>query len=57
MWEVEKFDGDAIVRETIDDKGDFFKKKFANNVENVVYNNQPHFKKPIQGNQNFSLDD
>ena len=46
------------MRETIDDKSDFFFfLNSSNNVENVVYNNQPHFKKPIQGNQNFGLDD
>ena len=28
----------------------------SNNVENVVYDNQPYFEKPSQDNQNFGHD-
>ena len=61
MQEIEKFNGDTSVRETIDNEGDFFFIflfcNYANNDENVVYNDQPYFEKPIQDNQNFGLDD
>ena len=49
------------MRETIDNEGDFFYFflfcNYANNDENVVYNDQPYFEEPIQDNQNFGLDD
>ena len=56
--EIEKFNGETSVRETIDNEGDFFLFcNYANNDENVVYNDQPYFEEPIQDNQNFGLDD
>ena len=58
MREIEKFNSDNSVRETIDNECDFFLFcNCANNDENVVYNNQPYFEEPIQDNQNFGLDD
>ena len=51
------------MRETIDNEGGFLFYfiylfcNYANNDENVVYNDQPYFEEPIQDNQNFGLDD
>lgn len=46
VQEVEKFDDDTTLRETIDNEGDFFGNS-AYNDKNFVYNDQPYFEKLI----------